>query len=232
MNGNASRWIRNGPSFLYRWLPYGTAVVLDRLKVLLLPLVALLLPLFRIAPPLYQWRVRSRVYRWYAAVRAIDVGPTASSFVRGTLTRSTTTGAGGEGWGGFVWAANEANWGYVGYISELVTGGTMPAPDSWCVTTTCGSARPSRWTGGRPGGLVSSGVSSPGFTIEHYVEPGGGATQEGFVSLRPFTLQLENGGQVQYVLQPHWQRPRAAFRVLSLRRVGSPRPPNLCVRSR
>jgi malto-oligosyltrehalose trehalohydrolase len=73
MNGDASRYIRNGPSFLYRWLPYGTAVVLDRLKVLLLPLVALLLPLFRIAPPLYQWRVRSRVYRWYAAVRDIDL---------------------------------------------------------------------------------------------------------------------------------------------------------------
>jgi hypothetical protein len=73
MNEDASRYIRNGPSFLYRWLPYGTAVVLDRLKVLLLPLVALVLPLFRIAPPLYQWRVRSRVYRWYAAVRDIDL---------------------------------------------------------------------------------------------------------------------------------------------------------------
>jgi TRAP transporter TAXI family solute receptor len=73
LNGDASRYIRNGPSFLYRWLPYGTAVVLDRLKVLLLPLVALLLPLFRIAPPLYQWRVRSRVYKWYAAVRDIDL---------------------------------------------------------------------------------------------------------------------------------------------------------------
>jgi TRAP-type uncharacterized transport system substrate-binding protein len=73
MNEDAIRYIRHGPSFLYRWLPYGTAVVLDRLKVLLLPLVALLLPLFRIAPPLYQWRVRSRIYRWYAAVRDIDL---------------------------------------------------------------------------------------------------------------------------------------------------------------
>jgi hypothetical protein len=36
-------------------------------------LIALLLPLTRIAPPLYQWRVRSRVYRWYAAVRDIDL---------------------------------------------------------------------------------------------------------------------------------------------------------------
>jgi hypothetical protein len=73
MNPDARRYILDGPSFLYRWLPYGTAVVLDRLKVLLVPLVALLLPLFRIAPPLYQWRVRSKIYRWYAAVRDIDM---------------------------------------------------------------------------------------------------------------------------------------------------------------
>jgi len=73
MNPDARRYILEGPSFLYRWLPYGTAVVLDRLKVLLLPLVALLLPLFRIGPPLYQWRVRSKIYRWYGAVRDIDM---------------------------------------------------------------------------------------------------------------------------------------------------------------
>jgi len=72
LNEDAGRYIRNGPSFLYRWLPYGTAVLLDRLKVLALPLVALLIPLFRIGPPLYQWRIRSRIYRWYAAVREID----------------------------------------------------------------------------------------------------------------------------------------------------------------
>ena len=73
LNQDAGRYIRNGPSFLYRWLPYGTAVLLDRLKVLALPLVALLIPLFRIGPPLYQWRIRSRIYRWYAAVREIDL---------------------------------------------------------------------------------------------------------------------------------------------------------------
>ncbi len=72
LNQDARRYILNGPSFLYRWLPYRTAVVLDRLKLLVLPFVALLIPLFRIGPPLYQWRIRSRIYRWYAAVREID----------------------------------------------------------------------------------------------------------------------------------------------------------------
>jgi hypothetical protein len=73
MSPDAARYIQNGPTFLYRWLPYRTAVLLDRLKVLMLPLVALLLPFVKIGPTLYQWRVRSRVYRWYADVRAIDM---------------------------------------------------------------------------------------------------------------------------------------------------------------
>jgi uncharacterized protein len=72
LNEDARRYITEGPSFLFRWLPYGTAVLLDRLKILLLPLLALLIPLFRVAPPLYIWRVRSKIYRWYAAVREID----------------------------------------------------------------------------------------------------------------------------------------------------------------
>jgi len=72
LNEDARRYITNGPSFLFRWLPYGTAVLMDRLKILVLPFLALLIPLFRIAPPLYRWRVRSKIYRWYAAVREID----------------------------------------------------------------------------------------------------------------------------------------------------------------
>jgi hypothetical protein len=87
LNADATRYIRDGPSLLYRWLPYGTAVVFDRVKVLLLPLVALLLPLFRIAPPLYQWRVRSRVYRWYAAVRDIDLAISSEAAGVATLRR-------------------------------------------------------------------------------------------------------------------------------------------------
>ncbi len=72
LNEDARLYIADGPSFLFRWLPYGTAVLLDRLKILVLPFLALLIPLFRVAPPLYTWRVRSKIYRWYASVREID----------------------------------------------------------------------------------------------------------------------------------------------------------------
>jgi TRAP transporter TAXI family solute receptor len=72
LNEDARRYITHGPSLLFRWLPYSWAVLLDRLKILVLPLLALLIPLFRIAPPLYNWRIRSKIYRWYAEVRKID----------------------------------------------------------------------------------------------------------------------------------------------------------------
>ena len=72
LNEDARRYLTNGPSFLFRWLPYGTAVLLDRLKILVLPFLALLIPLFKIAPPLYNWRIRSKIYRWYSDVREID----------------------------------------------------------------------------------------------------------------------------------------------------------------
>ena len=73
LNEDARRYIADGPSFLFRWLPYDWAVLLDRLKILVLPFLALLIPLFRIGPPLYNWRIRSKIYRWYAVVREIDL---------------------------------------------------------------------------------------------------------------------------------------------------------------
>ena len=35
-------------------------------------LVVLMLPLSRVVPPLYQFRVRSRVFRWYGQLRDIE----------------------------------------------------------------------------------------------------------------------------------------------------------------
>jgi len=39
---------------------------------MLLPFIALLIPLFKVMPPLYRWRVRSRIYRWYDELNRID----------------------------------------------------------------------------------------------------------------------------------------------------------------
>ncbi len=68
----AERFYQNGPPLLMRFLPFWAAIMIDRMVVMLIPLVALLFPLFKIAPPLYRWRVRSKIYRWYRELQAVD----------------------------------------------------------------------------------------------------------------------------------------------------------------
>lgn len=74
LDEDAARFYRYGPPFLQRYLPFWAATLVDRLKIMLLPLVALLIPLMRATPPIYRWRIRSRVYRWYKELQRIDPG--------------------------------------------------------------------------------------------------------------------------------------------------------------
>ncbi|MFQ5961360.1 MAG: TAXI family TRAP transporter solute-binding subunit, partial [Candidatus Methylomirabilales bacterium] len=73
LSNEAARFYRRGPSFLRRYLPFWAATFVDRMIVMLIPFIALLIPLFRILPPTYRWRMRSRIYRWYKNVKAVDV---------------------------------------------------------------------------------------------------------------------------------------------------------------
>lgn len=72
LSNEATRFYQYGPSFLQRYLPFWAATLVDRLKVMILPLLALIIPLMKIMPPIYRWRIRSRIYRWYREVLTID----------------------------------------------------------------------------------------------------------------------------------------------------------------
>lgn len=72
LSDEAERYFTSGMPFLRRNLPYWAATLIDRLIVMLLPLVAIIIPLTRIMPPLYKWRVRRRVYKWYKDLRRIE----------------------------------------------------------------------------------------------------------------------------------------------------------------
>ena len=68
----AERFYRGGPPFLQRYLPFWLANLIDRMWVALISIIAILIPLARIVPPLYTFRVRSKVFRWYRQLRAIE----------------------------------------------------------------------------------------------------------------------------------------------------------------
>ncbi|MGD8874779.1 MAG: TAXI family TRAP transporter solute-binding subunit [Gammaproteobacteria bacterium] len=74
LDGDARRYFKHGTPFLQRYLPFWTANLIDRLKVMLVPLLTLLFPLIKIMPPAYRWQVRKKVYHWYGELQALDTG--------------------------------------------------------------------------------------------------------------------------------------------------------------
>ncbi len=68
----AERYYRNGPPLLQRHLPFWFANLIDRMWVVLVSIIAVLIPLSRVVPPLYEFRIRSRIFRWYAQLRDIE----------------------------------------------------------------------------------------------------------------------------------------------------------------
>ena len=69
----AERAIKNGPPLLQRYLPFWVANLVERMWLVMGIILAIMLPLSRIVPPLYAFRVRSRIFRWYAQLRNIEV---------------------------------------------------------------------------------------------------------------------------------------------------------------
>jgi TRAP transporter TAXI family solute receptor len=68
----AERHKRFGPSFIHRVLPFWVATFVERLVILLLPLVVILVPAINFFPQFLRWRVRSRVYRWYGELALLE----------------------------------------------------------------------------------------------------------------------------------------------------------------
>jgi TRAP-type uncharacterized transport system substrate-binding protein len=69
---SADKFFKQGPPLLNRYLPFWLANFFDRMWLVMVALGALLLPLSRVVPPLYVWKVRSRIYRWYGQLRSVE----------------------------------------------------------------------------------------------------------------------------------------------------------------
>lgn len=69
----AEKYYKNGPPLLQRYMSFWLANFVERMWLVLVALGALLVPLSRIVPPLYVWKVRSRIYRWYGQLRNAEL---------------------------------------------------------------------------------------------------------------------------------------------------------------
>nr|WP_315491775.1 TAXI family TRAP transporter solute-binding subunit [uncultured Rhodoferax sp.] len=68
----AERSIQGGAPLLQRYLPFWVANLVERMWLAMGIILAVLLPLSRVVPPLYAFRVRSRIFRWYARLRELE----------------------------------------------------------------------------------------------------------------------------------------------------------------
>jgi TRAP transporter TAXI family solute receptor len=72
LSPEAMRHFQRGPPFLMRYLPFWAATLIDRLWVMLLPLIGLAIPLVKLMPPAYRWRIRRRLLRMYEDLEQLD----------------------------------------------------------------------------------------------------------------------------------------------------------------
>ncbi|WP_321941362.1 TAXI family TRAP transporter solute-binding subunit [Paraburkholderia tropica] len=93
ISDDAARYYKSGKGFLYRVLPFWLASLADRLLVVLVPIIVVLIPGLRLVPGLYAWRVKSRIYRWYGSLIALERAALAdnSPAERRTLLRQLDT---------------------------------------------------------------------------------------------------------------------------------------------
>jgi TRAP transporter TAXI family solute receptor len=68
----ATHFYKSGPPLLQRYLPFWAATFVDRMLVVLVPLIAFLIPLTRVIPAIYSWRIRARIYRWYGELKFLE----------------------------------------------------------------------------------------------------------------------------------------------------------------
>lgn len=72
MNPEAEHYLQHGPSWLQKIFSFRIASTLDRLKIMLIPLIVIMLPLLKGALPLYRWGIRFKIFRWYGILRDLD----------------------------------------------------------------------------------------------------------------------------------------------------------------
>ena len=81
----AERFFKSGAPLLQRYLPFWLANLIERMWVVLISIIAILIPLGRVLPPLYTFRIRSRIFRWYRQLRQIEDSLTAGKRPREEL---------------------------------------------------------------------------------------------------------------------------------------------------
>jgi TRAP-type uncharacterized transport system substrate-binding protein len=72
ISSDAVRYYKSGKSFLYRYMPFQLASLLNRVVVVFVPMFLILIPSVRSIPKIYRWQMRLRIIRWYRALMVLE----------------------------------------------------------------------------------------------------------------------------------------------------------------
>lgn len=69
---DAVRYYKSGKSFLYRYMPFQLASLMNRVVVVFVPMLLVMIPGVRSFPKIYRWQIRMRIIRWYRALMVLE----------------------------------------------------------------------------------------------------------------------------------------------------------------
>ena len=69
---DASRFYKSGKSLTYKHLPFWLASLVNRILVVVVPVILVLIPGLPMIPSLYKWRIRSRIDKCYGELMALE----------------------------------------------------------------------------------------------------------------------------------------------------------------
>ena len=72
ISSDANRYYKSGKSFLYRYLPFWMASMVNRILVVFVPMVLILIPGMKSIPAIFRWRMKLRIYRWYRLLLVVE----------------------------------------------------------------------------------------------------------------------------------------------------------------
>jgi len=69
---DAQRYYKSGKGFFYRYLPFWMASLLNRMLVVVVPMLLILIPGLKSIPLIFGWRIRLRLLRWYRMLLTLE----------------------------------------------------------------------------------------------------------------------------------------------------------------
>jgi TRAP-type uncharacterized transport system substrate-binding protein len=69
---DAVRYYKSGKSFLYRDFPFWIASFINRIIVIIVPLLLILIPAIKLAPSVYRWKIQLAIYPFYRSLLEVE----------------------------------------------------------------------------------------------------------------------------------------------------------------